>query len=269
MPVYQTNGRRVLRVFRHIIVPILILVAITSSYFLPFASVNYSMQVISDNMLGEDNIATQVVTEEIQLGVMVYGVCKRQSSEQLQKIHDNNAALQRAGNFVGVDDERIYHNRLQLLLSTDLLKLANFLCGSNIFIDPQINTWTAAGWVVLLLLILAGMFSLLSIATHIFTLVYSQSYNRVRPNKAVTLFATASTTMISMASLLFVSLTWHERTSAAQFGSGFIIILTVTVLILCGHIIGSILTSCKPKPKRKKDIPLETAMNTKEGSVII
>ena len=262
---YQTKGRRVLRVLRHIVVPILIVIAITSSYFLPFASIAYSMQTISNDT---EKLATQVVTEEIQLDVMAYGVCKRQSGEQLQQIHDNDLALESAGNFVGVEDEKIYHNRLQLLLSTDLLKLANFLCGSNIFIDPQINTWTAAGWVVLLLLILAGMFSLLSIATHIFTLVYSQSYNRVRPNKAVTLFATASTTMISMASLLFVSLTWHERTSAAQFGSGFIIILTVTVLILCGHIIGSILTSCKPKPRRDDKLP-DNQMNIKEGSVII
>ena len=148
-------------------------------------------------------------------------------------------ALERAGNFVGVEDERIYHNRLQLLLATDLLNVANFLCGSDIVIDPQTNTWTSAGWVVLLLLLPAGMFSLLSIATHIFTIIYTKSYDRFRPNCAVTLFATASTTMISMASLLYISLTWYERTSAAQFGSGFIIILTVTVFILCGHIIGS------------------------------
>ena len=268
MPVqYQTNGRRVLRVLRHIIVPILILVAITSSYFLPFASVHYSMQVISDNMLGE-NIATQVVTEEIQLDVMAYGVCRRQSSEQLQQIYDNKIALENAGNFVGVEDER-YHNRLQLLLSTDLLNVANFLCGSNVFIDPEINTWTAAGLVVILLLVTGGVFSLLSIATHVTTVIYSKSYDRVRPNKAVTLFATASTTMISMASLLFVSLTWHERTSTFRFGSGFIIILTVTVLIHFGHIIESILKSCKPKSKRKKDIPPEAEMTIKEGSVII
>ena len=264
MPLRYQTGRRCLRVLRHIIVPILILVAITSSYCLPFASVNYSMQTISNKTEG---IATQVATEEIQLEVMAYGVCKRQSGEHLQRIHDKNLALERAGNFVGYDNER-YHNRLQLLLSTDLLNLANFLCGSNIFIDPQTNTWTAAGLVIILLLILAGLLSLLSITTHVSTVIYTKSYDRYRPNKAVTLFATASTTMISMASLLFVSLTWHERTSMAQFGTGFIIILTVTVLILCGHIMGSILTSCKPKPSREDILP-ETEMKVKESSVII
>jgi len=226
------------------------------------------MQAISDNMLGEDNIATQVETEEIQLEVMAYGVCKRQSSEQLQKIHDNNLALERAGNFVGVEDERIYHNRLQLILATDLLNVANFLCGSDIFIDPQTNTWTAASWVVTLLMLPAGILSLLSIATHVSTITYSQSYDRFRPNCAVTLFSNASTTMISMASLLYISLTGHERTSMAQFGSGFIIILTVTVLILCGHIIGSILTSCKPKQRRDDKLP-DNQITIKEGSVII
>jgi len=224
------------------------------------------MQVISDNMLGED-IATQVVTEEIQLDVMAYGVCKRQSSEQLQKIYDNKIAFENAGNFVGVKDGR-YHNRLQLILATDLLKVANFLCGSDIFKDPQINTWAAASWVVLLLMLPAGMFSLLSIVIHVFTIIYSKSYDRYRPNCAVTLFATASTTMISMASLLYICFTWLERASAAQFGSGFIIILTVTVLILCGHIIGSILTSCKPKSRRDDKLP-DTEMTIKEGSVII
>ena len=158
---------------------------------------------------------------------------------------------------------------MQLLLSTDLLKVANFLCGSDIFLDSQTNTWTSAGWVVLLLLLPAGMFSLLSIATHIFTIIYTKSYDRFRPNCAVTLFATASTTMISMASLLYICFTWLERTSAAQFGTGFIIILTVTLLIHCCHIVGSIFTSCKPKPKRKKDIPPDNQMNIKEGSVII
>ena len=256
--------QRVHRVLRHIIVPILILIAITVSYTLPFAKVSYSMQVILNDT---EWLATQVVTEEIQLEVMAYGVCSRRSSEQLQKIHDNNAALVSAGNFVG-SYEMSYHNRLQLLLTTDLLKLANFLCGSNIFIDPQINTWTAASWVVVLLMLPAGMFSLLSIASHIFTIIYSKSYDRYRPNKAVTLFSNASTTMISMASLLYISLTGHERTSVAQFGSGFIILLTVIVLILCGHIIGSILTSCKPEPRQDDRLP-DSEMKIREGSVII
>jgi len=261
---YQTGGRAI-RVLRHVLVPILILIAITSSYVLPFASVNYSMQVISNKT--EGLLVTQIVTEEIKLKVMVYGVCSRQSSEQLQKIYDDKIALENAGNFVGANDDR-YYNRLQLILATDLLKLANFLCGSNVFKDPQINTWTAASWVVLLLMLPAGMFSLLSIVIHVFTIIYSKSYDRYRPNCVVTLFATASTTMISMASLLYICFTWLERASAAQFGSGFIIILTVTLLIHGGHIIGSIFTSCKPKPRRDDKLP-DTEMTIKEGSVII
>ena len=91
MPVqYQTKGRRVLRVLRPILVSMLILIAITSSYFLPFANVNYTMQTISN---GTEGIATQVVTVEVKLEVMAYGVCRRQSGEQLQQIYNNKIEI--------------------------------------------------------------------------------------------------------------------------------------------------------------------------------
>ena len=230
---------KLLLLLQPILAPLIFLVVIGSAaYFLPFAKITYRMHVIDSKSSSPINILTD---DTIQLDVMIYGVCTRQSKDSLQQIHTKKKLLLDAGNTSDEISAETYSNRLQLLiLKTKLTRINNFICGDNVHMnnnDQQYATFVAAGLVSLLFLILAECLSLFAIAVHTLTIIQwvqkKESNNSIRFKEhwIVELLVNASSSLVIFASVVYMTLSRNERRSSyAAFGSGYIIMLVTGVV---------------------------------------
>ena len=118
-----------------------------AAYYLPFATINYGMHS----------------TKHLFLDIQLYGVCGRQSRKTLQQISLYMETLRNAVNRpekLGGDD------RLQQIMDTKPTRINAFICGDEgvAHADRQYSTWVAAGLIVTVILMPAGVLSLLGIA---------------------------------------------------------------------------------------------------------
>jgi hypothetical protein len=149
-----------------IIIPIIYHLVLIAAYYLPFATINYGMHTIAP----EDILRSPVPirTTRLKLDVQLYGVCGRQSRETLEQISQYMETLRNAGNRPEkqADDIVTYDNPLQQILGTKLTTINAFLCGEEgvAHADRQYSTWVAAGLIVTVILMPAGVLSLLGIA---------------------------------------------------------------------------------------------------------
>ena len=221
-----------------ILAPLIFLIVIGSAaYFLPFANINYRMHTIDSNSSAPINVLTD---DTIQLDVMVYGICARQSKESLQQIQTKKKLLLDAGNTSDEISAETYEysNYLQLILKTKLTRVNNFICGDNVRMkhDQQIATFVAAGLVSLLVLILAEFLSLSTIAVHTITIIQwaqkKESNNGpFEAHWSVELLAKSSSWLVLFSSFLYMALSWNARSSSyASLGSGYIIMLVTSVV---------------------------------------
>ena len=220
-----------------IIIPIIYLLVLIAAYYLPYATINYGMHTIAPEDIHRSPVPIR--TTMISLDILLYGVCGRQSRKTLQQINQNMQTLLNAGNRPlskqekQGDDEMTYDNRLQQILNTKLTRINAFICGDEgvAHADRQYSTWVAAGLIVTVILMPAGVLSLLGIA--ICALAIARRHDRCEPSwVVVNMLSNVISWLMIFASLLYVALTWQERTrSNASFGSGYVIMSIASVLI--------------------------------------
>ena len=239
----RARFKLLLLLLQPILAPLIFLVVIGSAaYLLPFAKITYRMHVIDSKSSSPPiNILTD---DTIQLDVMIYGVCTRQSKEKLQQIRTKKKILLDAGNTSDEISAETYSNRLQMILKTKLTRINNFICGDNVHMnnnDQQYATFVAAGLVSLLFLILAECLSLFAIAVHTLTIIQwalkKESINCIsfKEHWSVDLLVKSSSSLVIFASFVYMTLSWNERRSSyAAFGSGYIIMLVTGVVASVG-----------------------------------
>ena len=247
----RARFKLLLLLLQPILAPLIFLVVIGSAaYLLPFAKITYRMHVIDSKSSSPPiNILTD---DTIQLDVMIYGVCTRQSKEKLQQIRTKKKILLDAGNTSDEISAETYSNRLQMILKTKLTRINNFICGDNVHMnnnDQQYATFVAAGLVSLLFLILAECLSLFAIAVHTLTIIQwaqkKESINCIsfKEHLSVDLLVKTSSWLVLLATFVYMTLSWNERRSSyAAFGSGYITMLVTgvvtSVVIHCRDFLG-------------------------------
>jgi hypothetical protein len=204
----------------------------------------------------------QIQSSHLSLDVMIYGVCGRQSSKTLLKIHENMEILRNAGNRPtnhgndkGIQEVAIiYDNRLQSLLEMKLvMKVNEVICNfvnnddeqgsisSEPSFDRQYATWVAAGLVVLMILLFAGaplsLFCIVSICTLNWIEWRNNKHHRSTRSKScwwqlIELLSNVNAGVVLFAPFLYVALTWQEcQSSKAFYGSGYIIMLLASIFM--------------------------------------
>jgi hypothetical protein len=216
---------------------------------------------------------------------MIYGVCGRQSRKTLLKIHDNLEKLRNAGNRPtnhgndkGIQEVAIiYDNRLQSLLDTKLVRkvnevICNFVNNDNEqdstsfqpSFDRQYATWVAAGLVVMMILLFAGvplsLFCIVSICTLNLVAWRYNKHRRSTRSKSrwwllIELLSNVNAGLVPFTTFLYVALTWQEcQSSKAFYGSGYIIMLLASIFMsiqLSGFSIDEMLLLAAARCRRK------------------
>ena len=272
---------------RPIATPILFLAILVSSYFLPFATIQYSMHAVSLGDIAQDKPnggkPIPIQTKTISLDVMVYGVCGQQ--RKLKQIWVNREILLGAGNHYqqkqGADEIVPHNNRLQTLLQkTKLLEINRHLCADGDIInrDPLLATWVGAGLIVLVLFAVSGILSLLCITFHVITVIQNSIITSIRCDGRcqyrtkwiVDLLSEATSWFVVFASILYVALTWGERRSTdASLGSGCLAVLGISFAMFWETMYRKKWDSPAENRKRDTSLPAADTANVQKSSNIV
>jgi hypothetical protein len=273
-----------------IIIHLIYVAMLISVYYLPLVTIQYNMHTILPEhaYVGaptrqRPKQPIQIQSTQLSLEVMIYGVCGRQSSKTLLKIHENMEILRNAGNLPTNNDydkgiqEVAYDNRLQSLLEMKLVRKVNeVICnfvnndneqGSTSFqpsFDRQYATWVAAGLVVMMILLFAGaplsIFCIVTICTLNWIEWRYNKHRRSTRSKSrwwllIELLSNVNAGVVLFATFLYVALTWQEcQSSKASYGSGYMIMLLASIFMsirLSGFSIDEMLLLAATRCRRK------------------
>mmetsp|Transcript_25497 Transcript_25497/g.41440 ORF Transcript_25497/g.41440 Transcript_25497/m.41440 type:complete len:276 (-) Transcript_25497:393-1220(-) len=215
----------------NLICPFIIIAALN---FLPFAHVRYLVQKLEPNNF---NGSIEVGTEELPLDLHLFrclgGIC----GEPKMMVNAKMIDILNAGNSAKTSPAPIEEENSIIVMLNSLSQVLATIFGDddNMRDKLQIRVFAYAGVIVILLLLIASTLALISFVILVVSHLCKQS---TAPQNVVAFLRETISSLLLCATVVYPAATWNQlRSSGSSLGSGYIVMVMLTVMIHSGSLI--------------------------------